>query len=74
MRCPLAQMKAPVVQVALDLFAEFRRGITPQGRGARHETSAYRAFMRTCEALGEEAKAWYQRKAQDDARRRAGRG
>lgn len=59
MRCPLAQIKTPLVQLALDLFADYRRGITPKGKGISSETSAYRSFMRATCTLSTEAESWF---------------
>lgn len=59
MRCPLALLKDPFVQDSLDLFAHYKNGITPQGRGVATETQAYRAVMTRCDSLHAEAESWY---------------
>ncbi len=64
MRCPLALIKAPYTEAALDLYGSHRRGVTPRARGISGETAAYRVAMRICGALSEEAEAWYSKQSQ----------
>ena len=59
MRCPIALMNLPFVQSALNLYEPYTKGITPQGKGFKQETAAYRKVMSTVSILSESAERWY---------------
>lgn len=57
-RCPNALSRMPVVQASWRLYAAYKRGITPQGKGLRVETDFYCNAMALFEALELEAETW----------------
>lgn len=59
MRCPLATSGTPYVQAALDLYADYKNHQTPNGRGVRHETAAYRNAMRALGGFEAKAESWH---------------
>lgn len=59
MRCPIALMNLPFVQAALNLYEPYTNGITPQGKGLKQETAAYRKVMSLVSTLSESAESWY---------------
>lgn len=58
-RCPNALRRIPFVLEANRLYGGWRKGLTPNGRGLRHETACYLETMRLLEALEAEAESWY---------------
>lgn len=64
-RCPNALRKQRIVQEAGKLWAPYRRGITPNGRGLRHETAFYCWAMEAFESMDVEAEEWYAQRRQE---------
>ena len=57
-------MKQPLVQEAMALYPLYKRGITPNGRGTRHETAIYIKCMLLLEQHEAGAANWYQKELQ----------
>lgn len=67
--CPLALIKQRWVQHAMELYTLYKRGLTPNGRGLRHETAFYRTVMVTLEGLSAEAESWYSKELEKRAKK-----
>ncbi|MFH2001197.1 MAG: hypothetical protein ABIK28_16060 [Planctomycetota bacterium] len=51
----------PFLQTALQYYAAYKNGITPNGRGLKHETALYQTVMVALAALEDESFDWYQK-------------
>jgi len=58
-RCPLSLTRNPFARIARRNYALYLKGITPNGRGSRHESALYTATMLELALLEGEAEDWY---------------
>lgn len=69
-RCPLALIKQRWVQKVMRLYTHYETaGLTPNGRGLRHETAFYREAMMALKSLSTEAEGWYSKELDKRNRR-----
>lgn len=58
-RCPIAMQRAPHTSRALQLYGQYRYGVTPT-----KPTAHYQTCMHTIDILATEAEAWYNKEAE----------
>lgn len=56
--CPIRLMRDPFVSRSIQLYADYKNGITPNGR-MTEETKAYRQAMDLLASHEAQASAWY---------------
>ena len=57
--CPISLMRRPFARISRQLYSHYQKGLTPNGRGSRHETALYNSVMLELSYLEGEAEEWY---------------